>query len=169
MLVFKDFGMDLIMAQSQDGYFAKDENDNMKWTGKQDKEVFKLITSIGNTNLLCGLNTAYNMPELKNRKVWAVRSKNAGWLVNDGHLINEITFGQINNKMFNNAKVIGGPTLAKAVIDAGYINYAYISVIPKKLNKGIGKELTEILNRFQYTSIKIGELEVRKYKLKGEK
>ena len=147
MLMFKDFNMDLIMAQSQDGYFAKDENDDMKWTGKQDKEIF----------------------QLKNRKIWVVRSKNAGWLVNNGQLINEITFGQINNKMFNNAKVIGGPTLAKAVIDAGYINYAYISVIPKKLNKGLGKELTEILNKFQYTSIKIGELEIRKYKLKGEK
>lgn len=162
--------MSLIMAQSVDGYFALNENDNMNWTGKKDKLAFKLLTNEGNTNLLCGLNTALNMPELKNRKIWAVRSGNqAGWIAKDGFLINEITYIQINDKTFKEAKVIGGPKFAESVIKDGYIKYAYISIINKKLKSGIGKNLSNYLTKFQYTSIDFDGLEIRKYKLKGEK
>mgnify|MGYP003132917026 CR=1 FL=1 len=162
--------MNLVMAQSSDGYFATGLDDDMSWTGKKDKLAFKLLTSEGNTNLLCGLNTAYNMPELKNRRIWAVRSGDqAGWIAKDGFLINEITYKQINNKTFKGAKVIGGPKFAESVIKDGYIKYAYISIIDKKLKSGIGKNLSEYLTKFQYTSINFDGLEIRKYRLKGEK
>lgn len=164
--------MDLVMAQSIDGYFATGPNDDMTWTGKKDKQFFKLITSIGNTNLLSGLTTAESMPPLEYRRLWAVRSQQAGWIVNNGVLINEIKYSQIIHQkkgIFNGAKVIGGPKLAKSVIEDGYINYAYISIIKKKLNKGIGQELTELLNKFQYGSFYFDGLEIRKYRLKGEK
>ena len=158
------------MAQSKYGYFALNKNDNMKWTGKKDKLAFKLLTNEGNTNLLCGLNTALNMPELKNRKIWAVRSGNqAGWIAKDGFLINEITYIQINDKTFKGAKVIGGPKCDEADIKYCYLKYDYISIINKKLKSGIGKNLSNYLTKFQYTSIDFDRLEIRKYKLKGEK
>jgi dihydrofolate reductase len=158
--------MSLIMAQSSDGYFAAGENDDMKWTGKKDKLAFKLLTNEGNTNLLCGLNTALNMPELEGRSLWAVRSGNqAGWISRNGFIINEITYASISHRTFYGAKVIGGPKLAKSVIKDGYIKYAYISVIPTELKQGLGKELTEYLNKFSYTSINFDGLEIKKYKL----
>ena len=58
---------------------------------------------------------------------------------------------------------------AGSVIDQGYIKYAYISVIPIELGSGIGVGLNSYLKDFQYTLIDFGGLEIRKYKLKGEK
>lgn len=167
--MFNKPNLDLVMAQSSDGYFAKGKDDDMTWTGRKDKQAFKLLTSAGNTSILAGPNTALNMPELSNRTVYAVRSFKPfyGYLVNKGTLTREISYSNITNKQFNGAKVIGGPKLAQSVLDDGYIRYAYISVIKKKLHKGIGLELTEALNKFSYISINFDGLEIRKYNIGG--
>ena len=164
--------MDLIMARSADGFFAINDNDSMKWTGIKDKEFFKLFTMLGNTTLLTGGNTAALMPELPYRNLKVVtrnKSFTPGFVPMEGYLLPLINFDDLKNEEYKNCKVIGGPNFAKSVIDKGYIEYAYISVIPIELKEGLGLELTEFLNKFQYTLINFNGLEIRKYKLKGEK
>ena len=164
--------MDLIMARSADGFFALNDNDSMNWTGAKDKEFFKLFTMLGNTTLLCGSPTAFNMPSLPYRNLEVVtrnKSNNLSFMPKNGELLKLINFDKLKEKKYQNAKVIGGPMFAASVIDQGYIKYAYISIIPVELGIGIGAGLNSYLKDFQYTSIKFGDLEIRKYKLKGEK
>ena len=167
-----EINMDLIMARSVDGFFAVNDNDSMKWTGAKDKEFFRLFTMLGNTTLLCGGPTAFTMPSLPYRNLEVVtrsKSNNLSFMPKNGELLKLINFNQLKEKKYQNAKVIGGPMFARSVIDQGYIKYAYISIIPIELGSGIGVGLNSYLKDFQYTLINFGGLEIRKYKLKGEK
>lgn len=64
----------LIMAVSADGYLADGPNDGMSWTGKLDKLVFRLLTSIGGP-LGAGKRTFFDLPELKGREVICLTSR----------------------------------------------------------------------------------------------
>lgn len=54
--------MRLIMMGSRDGYVARTRNDDMSWTGKTDKQVFRLLTCVGGT-IACGSKTWEMMPK----------------------------------------------------------------------------------------------------------
>jgi len=59
--------MKLIMAVSKDGYIAKEDSDDMSWTGFDDKLVFRLMTMVGGKPLGAGRKTYETMPALKAR------------------------------------------------------------------------------------------------------
>jgi dihydrofolate reductase len=54
--------MRLIMAVSADGYVSRKGDDAMKWTGRDDKTAFKLMTSAGDGVLGAGTTTFRAMP-----------------------------------------------------------------------------------------------------------
>ena len=159
--------LDVILAISSDGYFAKNSWDNMKWTGLDDKLLFKALTMYNNTTLLCGPATAETMPSLKHRNVKVVRTKTDGFFTANGLLYREMKFKDLpKDKNLIGAKLIGGPKLVEAAIDAGYVRTAYISVIDKKLGSGYGKELYQRHFQFcRYQELEFGKAKLRKYKI----
>lgn len=70
----------LVMAVSKDHFFALGANDPMDWTGREDKKVFKLLTSVGGV-LGAGRRTFQLLPELKGRKVVCLSTRK-GWVPN---------------------------------------------------------------------------------------
>jgi dihydrofolate reductase len=64
----------LIMAVSADGYLADGPDDDMSWTGKLDKLVFKLLTSVGGP-LGAGRRTFMSLPNLPGRELVCLTSR----------------------------------------------------------------------------------------------
>lgn len=159
--------LDVVLAMSSDNFFAKNSWDNMKWTGSDDKLLFKALTMYDNTTLLCGPRTAETMPSLKHRNVRVVRTKADGFFTANGLLYREMKFKDLpKDKNLIGAKLIGGPNLVEAAIDAGYVRAAYISVINKNLDSGYGKELYQRHFQFcRYKELEFGKAKLRKYKL----
>ena len=146
--------LDVILAMSSDNFFAKNGWDDMKWTGSDDKLLFKALTMYDNTTLLCGPKTVEAMP--------TDFYPASEWL-----FYREITFKDLpKDKNLIGAKLIGGPKLVEAAIDAGYVRTAYISVIDKELDSGYGKELYQRHFEFcRYQELEFGKAKLRKYKL----
>lgn len=145
--------MKLLLASSADGYLCRDALDDMKWTGKLDKAIFKLLTLSGEP-LLAGTTTFNQMPQLQGRDLIQV-SRGTG----------ENTLENLAQQ-FPNAWVIGGPTLARAALEKGLIDTAYISVVPEMLERGYhAVELYDYLPSQDYaTQINIGDVVVWVYK-----
>ena len=58
----------LVMAVSKDGFVSLGTNDDMLWTGPDDKRAFRLLTSVGGV-LGAGRRTFEQLPRLKGRRV----------------------------------------------------------------------------------------------------
>tara|TARA_R110000751_G_C13712981_1_gene474651 strand:- start:676 stop:1179 length:504 start_codon:yes stop_codon:yes gene_type:complete len=159
--------LDVILAMSNDYFFAKNSWDDMKWTGSDDKLLFKALTMYDNTILLCGPRTAETMPLLKHRNLRVVRTQTDGYFTANGLLYREMKFKDLpKDKNLIGAKLIGGPSLVESAINAGYVRSAYISVINEKLNSGYGKELYQRHFQFcRYKELQFGKAKLRKYKL----
>lgn len=161
--------IDVIMAMSDDGYFAIDSKDDMRWTGGIDKTIFKVLSFYGNSTILCGPKTFETLPlPLQGRRVIVVRSgdKSNMYFGSAGAFAKEIAFDQIPDRIkdLSGSSVVGGPKFALAAIEAGYIKQAYITVIPKRLKKGIGWELSDYLKSRSYSKLLFrNDIELRKY------
>lgn len=117
--------MNLVMAVSADGYAAKGPGDDMRWTGRDDKEAFRLLTYSA-SRLFAGIETQRAMPALRDRPVYPI-SRN-------------VTLGctlEYAAATWPEATLIGGPTVAEAAVRAGLIDRAFISVVPMVLMSGI--------------------------------
>jgi dihydrofolate reductase len=159
---------DLVMAMSEDGYFAIDDLDNMQWTGGVDKTIFKVLSFYNNPTILCGPKTFESLPlPLQGRRVMVVRSKNkkSSYYHSAAAFAEEINFAKLKKaKHLNGSAIVGGPKLALATIEANLIKEAYITVIPKKLKNGIGWELSDLLKTRSHSKLKFrNDIELRKY------
>lgn len=105
--------MKLIMAMSADGYFAKDSDDDMSWTDHTDKLIFRLMTLSDGNVLLAGRTTYNLLPPLKGRVIRCLTTKPRA----DG----ELTLNQAR-EWFPNAWLIGGPIVAAAAVQQGYVD-----------------------------------------------
>lgn len=162
--------LNIILAMSSDGYFAKSDQDDMKWTGGLDKTIFKVLSFEGNSTILCGPKTFETLPlPLQARRVIVVRSNKRTNLYYESYsaaMAQEISFDSIPGRLkdLNDASIIGGPKLALAALEEGLVKRVYISVIPKKLKKGLGWELSEYLKSKKYSKLNFRNgLELRKY------
>ena len=117
--------MRVLLAISADDYLARGPDDDMKWTGRADKQTFRLLTSIDtDTPLLAGSVTARLMPALPGRKVLGISR--------GSHLTLEKAF-----ECFPQAWLIGGLTVVLAALDAGMVDKVYLSRSPETLGGGI--------------------------------
>lgn len=111
--------MKLIMAVSKDGYVARTENDTMAWTGKTDKQVFRLLTCVGGT-IACGSKTWEMMPrKLAGRHMirlstkpynadcpfvqdlkWYNQAQPNGWLIGGLHVATEALMMDLVDQAF---------------------------------------------------------------------
>ena len=69
--------MRAIMAVSRDGYLARGPRDDMSWTGKADKAIFRLLTTLGGGQLGAGSRTydAMPSPSLHGRQIHRLSRK----------------------------------------------------------------------------------------------
>ena len=117
--------MRVLLAISADDYLARGPDDDMRWTGREDKQIFRLLTSIDtDVPLLAGSVTAKLMPQLPGRKVLSISR--------GSHLTLEKAF-----EYFPQAWLIGGLTVVLAAIDAGMVDKVYLSRSPETLGGGV--------------------------------
>lgn len=117
--------MRVLLATSADDLVAKGPDDDMRWTGSADKQIFRLLTSIDtDTPLLAGSTTARMMPNLPGRRVLGI-SRGSTLTLEKAH------------ELFPQAWLIGGLTVVLAAIDAGMVDKVYLSVVPEFLEEGI--------------------------------
>lgn len=117
--------MRALLAISADDFLATGSDDDMRWTGSADKQIFRLLTSINTeTPLLAGSVTAALMPKLPGRKVLGI-SRSSALTLEKAH------------ELFPQAWLIGGLTVVLAAIDAGMVDKVYLSRSPAKLGSGV--------------------------------
>ena len=144
--------MKLLMAMSSDGFLAKNKDDDMKWTGKTDKQLFWLLTQFSAGPLLIGERSAEHMPSLFGRRVLKLNSKRAPL--------------QYAAELYSEAILLGGPNLAKVALDLGMIDIACIIVSPAELGSGMAADfyLREVFKRPHTCIVTESKHEARIYK-----
>ena len=115
--------MKLILAQSNDGFFAAHDHDDMSWTGSTDKLLFKLLTSFADGPLLAGKTTFNLMPQLKGRELICL-SRNTLSLENAYF-------------EFPNAVLIGGPKIAEEALFNTFIDKFILVTTATILGHGV--------------------------------
>lgn len=106
--------MRLILASSLDGYLSRGPSDDMRWTGPEDKNVFKLLTAVGGT-CYAGRATFERLPSLPGRTVHPLsRDEGKG-----------LTLGRAFYR-HPEAWLIGGPTVAMEAIDAHLVDQVFM-------------------------------------------
>jgi dihydrofolate reductase len=122
-------GFKLILAASADGFLAKGPDDSMRWTGRADKALFKMLTTSGGV-LVGGRRTVEQMPPLQYRTLLPLSRDTA----------RGITLDQAHS-MFNDdlksAWLIGGPTVAMEALKKGLVSRVYLNWVAHELGDGI--------------------------------
>lgn len=106
--------MKLLMAVSADGYLCSGPDDDMIWTGTTDKLLFRMLTSVGGVCAV-GLNTYHLMPALDSRQLIP--------LSRHGYTLERL------QEEHPDAWLLGGPTIAKAALDAGLVTEVHLNEI----------------------------------------
>ena len=139
--------MKLLMAVSRDGFLATGPNDDMRWTGKMDKAIFKLLTLANDYPIFAGWKTAQMMPPLHNRVVHPL--SHAGMTLESAA------------ENYPSGWLIGGPTIALEALKLGLITQAILCRGPTILRDGISfHEIASHLSALPAHTIHIGEIEV---------
>ena len=151
--------MKAIMAISSDGFFCKDQSDDMKWTGELDKSFFKMYTHCASF-LIVGYNTAKNLPELKDRNVFVYQSEERPFSEEDKEKFRKKNFA-ITNFIWEywpeTTVCIGGPSLLEDLFLSDGLTEICISTVETvKLDADERYSAKKILNRLKnWKKIKI--------------
>jgi len=121
--------MKLIMATSRDGFVARNESDDMSWTGSIDKAVFRLLTSTSSV-LAVSAKTLQCMPkELPGRgKLYALSTDPRRGMDLETFAAN-----------FPDAWLLGGQELAIFAMKNGFVDKAYLCRC-MNIDIGVGNE-----------------------------
>jgi len=118
--------LNLLMAVSFDGFAARGPEDNMNWTGYEDKALFKALTMSSPHPLLVGRRTFEQMPKLEGRELVPIsRNPELGMSLERAA------------ELYPGAWLIGGMEVARAALQAGLVGLVYQSRVPAKLKEGI--------------------------------
>lgn len=139
--------MRLILASSRDGILACGPRDDMRWTGSDDKRVFRLLTQVGGV-LAAGRTTFEQMPYLKGRRLRCL-SRRPG-MVREAlpplsfrkadelapqdlvYADATMTLGQFQHA-HPDGWLIGGPTVAHEALDANLVSQVFMCRAPVDL------------------------------------
>lgn len=140
----------LIMAISKDGFVSLGPDDDMLWTGPDDKRAFRLLTSVGGV-LGAGRRTFENLPRLKGRRVICLSTRR-GFIENvaarearqlpflDGPIPDDaayeemLTLGQFAYR-YPDAWLIGGQTVALEALSLGLVDQVFLCHAPIELHR----------------------------------
>ncbi len=115
--------MRLLMAVSADGFLCKGPTDDMTWTGRTDKLLFRILTGVGRI-CAAGSTTRDLMRSLPGRTLLE--------LSRDGYTLKDFA------TEYPDGWLLGGPTVAAAALEAGLVSEVYISwILGTKLWSGV--------------------------------
>lgn len=118
--------LNLLMAVSVDGFVARGPADDMRWTGAEDKALFKTLTLSSPHPLLVGRRTYELMPALADRELVPIsRNPELGISLDRAA------------ELYPGAWLIGGAEVARAALQAGLVGLVYESRVKAKLKEGI--------------------------------
>jgi dihydrofolate reductase len=144
--------MKMVLVQSADGFLARDEEDDMAWSGREDKAVFRLLTLFDGELLFAGRKTYDLLPALKGRTVMCISR-------------DDLTMDLAARK-FPNGVIIGGPSVATYALAKKLVTqFAFIKV-PVKLGSGISaRGLVALADTTfkEHADLMLGTLDIRLY------
>lgn len=150
--------MKAIFVESANGYLAKSDSDNMSWTPKLDKKIFKLLTYTCGGVCVCSKKT-YGLlpPQMLNdtgRKFIVAERDGANSLIN-------------LNKKFPNAVLVGGPTFLTQAYKHNVIDTFIVTTIATKIESSekFKNPFREILTKPQ-TTINFPDMAINIYSQK---
>ena len=136
----------LILLQSLDGYIAKDENDDLSWGTKEDKQFFRDKTKEIGT-MVMGRKTFESMPPkaFSNRhSIVLTRDpvQYKGYINNHGTVeffsgAPEDLVENLEGRDIKTVALIGGGAVNTAFLEAGLVTELYITIAPVILGSGI--------------------------------
>jgi dihydrofolate reductase len=116
--------MRIIMAVSADGFLCKGPDDDMSWTGKVDKLLFKILTSVGRV-CAAGAKTYDLMPKLKGRVLHRL-SRGEGMTLESFQLVHPEGW------------LIGGPTVVEHALREGMVTEVHLCwILNAQLEDGV--------------------------------
>ena len=122
--------MRLILAVSADGYLARGSDDQMEWTGSEDKLAFRQLTSVGGV-CAAGSTTHALMPRLPGRELIRLSRKPQEGSMGLGRLA----------YLHPDAWLLGGPTVALEAFQLSMVDEAFFCLNPTELGGGIAEDL----------------------------
>jgi dihydrofolate reductase len=130
-------GLKVIMAVSADGYVSRGPADDMRWTGKKDKAIFKLLTMTGG-ELGVGRRTAAHMPPSLPGRTLHVLSHSGAVL--DGVRAPPMRLGEFVAK-YPGAWLIGGQTIVLEALELGLVDEVHLCRLPVDVFEFPGQKL----------------------------
>ena len=114
------------MAVSANGFVARGPEDDMSWTGKLDKNIFRLLTSLSSEPLFAGKRTFNQMPPLPGRVVFPLSFEDR-------------TCYDLKTAQFNHPSswLIGGQTVALEALRLGMLDEVVLCKNSVWLKSGI--------------------------------
>jgi dihydrofolate reductase len=138
----------LILAVSADNLFATGPDDDMSWTGKDDKAAFRLLTSVGGT-CFAGRPTWASLPPLPGREVHCLsRSKGSLVVKNLPPVTNAVSDAPMEDLQVPyerawtlgeafyshpNAWLLGGPTVGLEALSLNMVDQVYLCRSPLRI------------------------------------
>lgn len=140
----------LVMAVSKDGFVSLGPNDDMLWTGPDDKRAFRLLTSVGGV-LGAGRRTFEQLPRLKGRRVICLSTRKGfvekaearearqhpfsdGPVSEDASYERAMSLGQFAHQ-HPTGWLIGGQTVALEALSVGLVDQVFLCRAPIELHR----------------------------------
>ena len=147
--------MKAIFVESANGYMARNATDTMSWTPILDKQIFKLLTTIGGV-CVCSKHTYNLLPEKM------LNDSGRRFIVADKTGRKSLP---ALNILYPNAFLIGGPAFLKAAYDLSVIDTIIISTTKTQIESSDRYKNPFRGNlRAPITTINFDDLTIRIYK-----
>jgi len=134
----------IIVAQTADGFIAKNSGHEATWTSKEDKKRFVAITKRAGV-MIMGLNTFNTFPSPLPGRLHIVYSpdENAG----DNNIPGVVEYTKdapadlikkLEERGFTEVAICGGTTIYTMFMKSGLVETIYLTIEPKLFGKGMG-------------------------------
>lgn len=131
----------LLMAMTADGIVARDTTHFPDWTGKADKRMFRKITTKAGV-IIMGAVTYKTLGKPLPNRLNVVMTRQPDQFSAEKNLIftsaspQEI-LSDLTSRGYENAILIGGPTINTLFMKAGLIDELMITIVPALFGKGL--------------------------------
>lgn len=140
-----------IMAVSADGFVCSGPDDNMRWTGKADKQLFREQTegcAIGAGTTTWEAMRGLNLP---GRTLVRITREPRDLASPDGPAEElEMTLGAFAEN-YPDGWLIGGQTMLLSAIQDGFVDRVVLSHVTAELGEGVKDEVSSLLHSLGWT------------------
>jgi len=134
----------IIVAQTADGFIAKNSGHEATWTSREDKKRFVEITKRAGV-MVMGLNTFKTLPSPLPGRLHIVYSPDEKASKDNIPGVVEYTkdtpvdlIKKLEERGFNEVAICGGTTIYTMFMKSGLVETIYLTIEPKLFGKGMG-------------------------------